>query len=103
MPNPRKHRKTVLIISDLFVFGGYYENSKFHNTFIRYTEKTKTWFGFLVCGGKNKSGIFVDTVYKLDGPDPEFCCLKYTCMPNKLYFSKTAVVNSDLFVFGGFS
>ena len=63
-------------------------------------------FSILVCGGKNKSekrinSIAVDTVYKLDGP--ELDCKKYTCMPKELYFCKTAVINSDLLVLGGYS
>ena len=56
-------------------------------------------FSVLVCGGKYKSDVVVDTVYKL--VDPEFNCEKYSCMPKKLYFCKTAVVNSGLFVLGG--
>ena len=55
----------------------------------------------MVCGVNNKSKTFADTVYKLDGP--KFNCEKYICMPKELYFCKTAVVNSNLFVLGGFS
>ena len=53
----------------------------------------------LVCGGKNKSKIFVDTVYKLDGL--ELNCEKYTCMPKKPFNCKTAIIQSHLFVLGG--
>ena len=57
-------------------------------------------FSVLICGGKNKSDIVVDTVYKLDGP--EFSCEKYTSLPTLLNGSKIAVVNSDLFVVSGY-
>ena len=43
MPYPRKYCKTVVINSNLFVFGGYYKNSKNNDTLIRYGNKTKTW------------------------------------------------------------
>ena len=58
-------------------------------------------FSVLVCGGRIKSDIIVDTVYKLNGP--ELNCEKYTSIPKELYYCKTAVVNSKLFVLGGFS
>ena len=58
-------------------------------------------FSVLVCGGKNKSNIVVDTVYKLKSS--KFNCEKFACMPNELYCCKTAIVNSDLFVLGGYS
>ena len=43
MPNPREYCKTVVTNSNLFVFGGYYGNSKNNDTLIRYCNKTKIW------------------------------------------------------------
>ena len=40
------------------------------------------------------------SVFKLQGPN--FECEKYTYVPEALYHRKTAVINSDLFVFGGY-
>ena len=58
-------------------------------------------FSVLICGGRNKSKVVVDTVYKLDGH--KLKSEKFKSMPKELYYCKTAVVNSDLFVLGGFS
>ena len=55
----------------------------------------------LICGGKNKTDKLVRSVFKLYGP--QLKCKKYIYMPEALYDCKTAVVNSDLFVFGGFT
>ena len=43
MPNLRKFSKTVVVNTDLFVFGGYYENLKNNNILIKHCNKTKTW------------------------------------------------------------
>ena len=64
-------------------------------------------FSVLVCGGVIKRGIkvvtrrVVNSVYKLDCP--KFKSEEYASMPNELEDCKTAVVNSDLFILGGFS
>ena len=56
-------------------------------------------FSVLVCGGYNdKSRKKVNSVYKMYGD--ELKCEKFTSMPEELSDCKTAVLNSDLFVFG---
>ena len=57
-------------------------------------------FSVLVCGGRNKNYKNVKSVFKLHFPN--FKCEKYTNMPEALNDCKTAVINSDLFVFGGY-
>ena len=54
-------------------------------------------FSVLVCGGMNEKSIDLKSVYKLDGP--KFDCEMFTSMPKRLWNCKTAVINSDLFVF----
>ena len=56
-------------------------------------------FSILVCGGKDKNKRVVNSVYKLNGPDLK--CKTFTSMPNELYGCKTAVIGSDVFVYGG--
>ena len=58
-------------------------------------------FSVLVCGGKFKNDEVKNNVFKLDGL--ELKCEKHTCMQKKLYNCEAAVVDSDLFVFGGCS
>ena len=58
-------------------------------------------FSILVCGGRDRSYKSVKSVYKLHGR--ELKCEKFTSMPNKLRDCKSAVVNSDLFILGGYS
>ena len=64
-------------------------------------------FSVLVCGGFVKRGSklringIVNSVYKLDCP--KFESKKYASMPNSLIHCKTAVVNSELFILGGYS
>ena len=57
-------------------------------------------FSILVCGGKIENKKVVNSVYKLDGSN--FECEEYTNMSEDLYHCKTAVINADLFVFGGY-
>ena len=57
-------------------------------------------FSILVCGGRDKSYKAVKSVYKLDGR--ELKCKTSTSMPNKLKDCKSAVVNSELFILGGY-
>ena len=57
-------------------------------------------FSVLICGRHNQNNEDVKSIYKLYGPN--FECKKYTNMPEALYDCKTAVINSDLFVFKGF-
>ena len=60
-------------------------------------------FSVLVCGGINlfKTGSKpVKSVFKLHNTD--FKCEKYIDMPKALYACKTVVIDSDLFVFGGY-
>ena len=56
-------------------------------------------FSVLVCGGKDQNDKLVKSVFKLDGSN--FQCEEYTNMPKAFYDCKIAVINSDLFVFGG--
>ena len=56
-------------------------------------------FSVLVCGRSITSKI-VNSVYKLNGP--KFECETYTSIPNELEMSESAVVNSELFIFGGY-
>ena len=58
-------------------------------------------FSILVCGGKNKNGKVVKSVFKLYGP--KLKCKKYTYLPKRLYDCRTAVINSDLYVSGEYS
>ena len=58
-------------------------------------------FSILAFGGFNAgSREIVNSDYKLCGR--KLKCEKYTCMQTKLYNCKTAVLNSDLFAFGGY-
>ena len=57
-------------------------------------------FSVLVCGGRDKNHKPVRSVLKLHSPDIK--CEKYTYMPEALYDCRTVVINSDLFVFGGY-
>ena len=55
----------------------------------------------IFCGGRNITARnSLKSVFKLHIPN--FECEKYTNMPEALYDCKTAAINSDLFVFGGF-
>ena len=56
----------------------------------------------IFCGGRNITARKpVKSVFKLHFPN--FKCEKYTNMPEALNDCKTAVINSDLFVFGEFT
>ena len=55
----------------------------------------------LVCGGIYKSYKVEESIFKLYGS--KFECGHFTLMPNNLRDCKTAVINSDLFILGGFS
>ena len=57
-------------------------------------------FSVLVCGGRTENNKVVKTVYKLDGR--ELKCNNFTSMPNELFDCQTVVINSELFVFGGY-
>ena len=57
-------------------------------------------FSILVCGGKNENNKVVKSIFQMYGPQLE--CKEYTYLPKRLYNCKTAVINSDLFVVGGF-
>ena len=58
-------------------------------------------FSILVCGGRNEHKKAVKSIFQLYGPKLE--CKIYTYLPEGLYNCKTAVINSDLFVAGGFT
>ena len=58
-------------------------------------------FSVLVCGVKFINNEVKNNVFKLDGL--ELKSEKQTCMQKKLYNCEVAVVDSDLFVFGGCS
>ena len=58
-------------------------------------------FSVLVCGVMNKNLSSVKSVHKLDGH--ELKCKKFTSMPMEPYYFKTAVINKNLYVFGGCS
>ena len=55
-------------------------------------------FSVLVCGGKDKNDKLVRSVFKIHGSKLE--SEYYTSMPNARSNCKTAVINSELFVFG---
>ena len=57
-------------------------------------------FSILVCGGDDKEYGKVDNILKLHGPTLE--CSMFTLMKYAHSDCETAVVNSDLFILGGF-
>ena len=57
-------------------------------------------FSVLVYGVVDQNNKLVKSFFKLQGP--YFECEKYTNMSGTLYAGKAAVINSDLFGFGGY-
>ena len=58
-------------------------------------------FSILVCGGYTQNGRTFNGVYKLKPPNLEFS--EFPSMLKSRYDCKTAVVNSDIIVVGGYS
>ena len=58
-------------------------------------------FSIIVCGGQNKNSEVVDDVYELRGPN--FESFKLPSLLEGRRDCKTAVINSDIFVVGGWN
>ena len=58
-------------------------------------------FRILVCGVYSRNGTNLNEVYELKGPNLE--CTEFPSMLEARFACKTAVVNSDIFVVGGFN
>ena len=58
-------------------------------------------FSILVCGGNNENDTTLNDVYELKGPN--FECSKFPSMLEARYDCKTAVINSDIVVIGGYN
>ena len=58
-------------------------------------------FYILVCGGYTKNEEILKDVYELKGANLE--CTKFPSMLEARYYCKTAVINSDILVVGGFN
>ena len=55
----------------------------------------------MVCGGRNNTYRYQKSVFKLFSPEFEY--KHYALMPYARYNCKTAVINSEIFIFNGFS
>ena len=58
-------------------------------------------FSILVCGGRNRMNETSNDVYELKGPN--FECSKFPSMLEARFSCKTAVINSDVLVVGGYN
>ena len=58
-------------------------------------------FSILVCGEKNKYNERVKSIFQMHGSTLNY--KKYTYLPEGYYSCKIVVIDSDLFVVGGFS
>ena len=58
-------------------------------------------FSILVCGGMNNNYRYQKSVFKLNGSEFEY--KHYALMPYARKICKTAVINSELFVLGGYT
>ena len=71
MPKELDDCKTAIISSDLFVVGGYLQNSEFYNSIRKFCNKTKTWSCrtqlnlntnyFYICSFKNNFYVVCET------------------------------------------
>ena len=58
-------------------------------------------FSILICGGENENRETLNDVYELKGPD--FVPMKFPTMLEPRMNCETAVINSDIFVVGGYT
>ena len=58
-------------------------------------------FSILICGGRNEHNKPVKSIFQLYGS--RIKCKNYTYLPKGLYNCKSAVINSELYVSGGYS